>query len=215
MNLIDVMRETPMNRERYYGERNSRFFFKGVDLSFLTKDSKILEIGCGSGKIVEGFSKKYNGKPYGIDIVGNPKSPINLTCANGESLPFKDNTFDLVFSYMANRYIGDKLKGIEECHRVVKPEGLVLIDFMQGDDIQIHKLVQSPNIYEVISSTVHQEQLTLEEIYLPGSIEDFEAECLRLKIKKIRDLEFPFVFSGASYDKLCNLTRTEYRKSFI
>ena len=43
--------------------------------------------------------------------------------ANGERLPFPDNTFDLVYAHGVVQYTADPRLLVEECRRVLKPGG--------------------------------------------------------------------------------------------
>ena len=71
----------------------------------LPKRPKILDIGCGKGYLLYDFLKVIpEAEVYGIDIseyaIANSKAEIrsHLTVGNATSLPWEDNTFDLVIS---------------------------------------------------------------------------------------------------------------------
>ena len=99
---------------------------------------KVLEIGVGVGTDILQYAKNKS-KVYGIDLTRNAVGTTrlnlkryglnaeNLQVADAENLPFKDNTFDLVFSFGVLHHTPNTLKGINEIHRVLKPEGKAIV----------------------------------------------------------------------------------------
>lgn len=112
---------------------------KAVQNSFITKDSKVLDIGCNTGFCTFEIAHLTKSKVTGIDISPDmiaaakrykAKDPLGaLTAfkvADGMSIPFKEATFDIAFSGGSTAFIDDKKKAIEEYARVVKPWGFVV-----------------------------------------------------------------------------------------
>jgi SAM-dependent methyltransferase len=91
----------------------------------------VLEVGCGAGIDLARFAKG-GAQVTGVDLA---PSAIDLARANfeqqglegqfdvadGERLPFPDNSFDLVFAHGVVQYTADPQRLVEECHRVLKP----------------------------------------------------------------------------------------------
>lgn len=102
------------------------------------KGKNILDLGCGEGvwlrKFLE-FTSPEN--VYGSDIdqesidiaiVNTPElKNSNLVVSKGESLPFKENYFDIVFQNEVLEHVTDDKKVINECLRILKPEGKLII----------------------------------------------------------------------------------------
>ena len=94
---------------------------------------RVLEVGCGAGVDLARFAKGGAGV-VGVDL---SSSAIDLARANfeqqgltgdfrvadGEALPFEDNSFDLVFAHGVVQYTADPKRLVEECRRVLKPGG--------------------------------------------------------------------------------------------
>lgn len=121
------------------------FFAHGACLKFLQpyiKDNfNILDIACGTGIFLKKISKKNNStKLFGIDnskkmiSVAN-KIPSNITfkVADAESLPFDDNSFDLITVIDAFYYFQNKEKVLKECFRILKPNCQLFIFYPAAD----------------------------------------------------------------------------------
>jgi SAM-dependent methyltransferase len=90
-------------------------------------------VGCGAGVDLARFAKG------GADVVGVDlaSSAIDLAranfeqqgltgefhVANGETLPFADDSFDFVFAHGVVQYTADPQRLVDECRRVLKPGG--------------------------------------------------------------------------------------------
>lgn len=93
------------------------------------KSGKVLDLACGTG----GFAPVWRGLGYeysGVDIDNEaPEKQIARCNIGSETLPFADNSFELIFFKMGIEHltldeIGHCLKEIK---RVLKPNGAVLI----------------------------------------------------------------------------------------
>jgi SAM-dependent methyltransferase len=96
----------------------------------------VLEVGCGAGVDLARFARG-GALVTGVDLAG---SAIHLAEANfaqqglhgdlrvadGEHLPFADNTFDVVYAHGVVQYTADPRRLVEECRRVLKPGGLAV-----------------------------------------------------------------------------------------
>ena len=97
---------------------------------------RVLEVGCGAGTDLIRFAR--NGAiATGIDLatssialaaqnVGIEQLRANLLVADGETLPFRDRSFDLVYAHGVMQYTSDDKALVGECRRVLKPGGLAV-----------------------------------------------------------------------------------------
>ncbi|MDP3990737.1 MAG: class I SAM-dependent methyltransferase [Candidatus Nealsonbacteria bacterium] len=101
------------------------------------KHEKILDIGCGDGAWYNELRK--NGiKVTGLDISSYDLNKLkerakalnlkpDVVKADAQKIPFKQNTFDKVYSICTFEHIKDDKKVFEEVARVLKPKGLLVI----------------------------------------------------------------------------------------
>ena len=95
---------------------------------------KVLEVGCGPGIGLGYLAKKAKrviGSDYDANIVKIAQNyytdRVDILQSDAQYLPFKDNTFDVVILFEAIYYLPYPEKFLDECKRILKKEGLVLI----------------------------------------------------------------------------------------
>jgi ubiquinone/menaquinone biosynthesis C-methylase UbiE len=96
----------------------------------------VLEVGCGAGTDLVRFAR--NGAiPTGVDVAASAIKlatdnfalegrKAELLVADGESLPFPDKSFDLVYAHGVVQYTSDAHALVRECRRVLKPGGTAI-----------------------------------------------------------------------------------------
>ena len=103
----------------------------------LSKESKILDIGCAKGFMLYDFTKMIPGiSVKGIDIseyaIQHAKEEVKdkLEVADARSLPFEDNSFDLVISIttLHNLNKDDMKIALKEIMRVSKKDAFITLD---------------------------------------------------------------------------------------
>lgn len=102
------------------------------EIGLLKEDIKILEVGCGAGRLTNYLTHKgFN--IIGFDISrslieeGDIRYPDAVKfLASGDSMPFSNSTFDVVLSFDVLEHIPDVNKHMLEVRRVLKKGGLYL-----------------------------------------------------------------------------------------
>jgi len=93
----------------------------------INSDISILELGAGTGYQLSKIQKRYN-NVIGIDIDTSSYSDLygNVITYNGKVLPFKDESFDVIFSSHVMEHISDLGNYNKEISRVLKDNGRVI-----------------------------------------------------------------------------------------
>lgn len=90
---------------------------------FLGKEKTILDVGCGTGNIAALLAKQFALEVQGIDIKTPAQSIIPFRLFNGKTIPFQDNSFDLVMLIDVLHHIKgrpNRQQLLKECLRVAK-----------------------------------------------------------------------------------------------
>ena len=104
-------------------------------------DAVILDIGCGGGKAVQELAMSApNGKVYGVDYSEDmvqlskrvnkvliKKGLVDIQHGTVSSLPFAENTFDLVTAFEAYYFWPNLIDDLKEIKRILKQNGTFLM----------------------------------------------------------------------------------------
>lgn len=96
----------------------------------------IIDVGCGIGGSTLYLTKKFGATAAGITLspvqaasaheraeASGLRGRIRFHVADALHMPFEDNTFDLVWSLESGEHMPDKERFLQECYRVLEPEG--------------------------------------------------------------------------------------------
>tara|TARA_Y100000591_G_scaffold242646_1_gene213423 strand:+ start:3348 stop:4130 length:783 start_codon:yes stop_codon:yes gene_type:complete len=123
--------------------KNTNVYPLKYALKYLSKKKcKILEAGCGAGRILRYFHNK-NYDIVGIDYIKSAieklrtlDSSLNITFGDITDLKFDDNTFDHILAFGLYHGLAENLdKAINETYRVLKKDGILCASF-RADNIQ-------------------------------------------------------------------------------
>jgi demethylmenaquinone methyltransferase/2-methoxy-6-polyprenyl-1,4-benzoquinol methylase/phosphoethanolamine N-methyltransferase len=130
-----------------------------VDYAQVRLGESVLDIGCGTGAVIIPAKMKAGNKGIAVGIDPDPdmisiarqkatKAGLEIDFRIGviESLPFADNTFDVVTSSLMMHHLSDKLriKGLAEIWRTLKPGGRIMIaDMMRPSGSHFKKFFTS------------------------------------------------------------------------
>lgn len=127
----------------------------------LDKNSKVLDVGCGTGLTSAYISKTFSSKVIGLDnhpvMIQKAKerikrSLLNVEIINGnaEHLPFSDCTFDFVIVESVTIFTSSIKKSIQEFERVLKPNGVLIdLEMTCEQDLLDGEKEEIKNAYEI------------------------------------------------------------------
>ncbi|MGD2157504.1 MAG: methyltransferase domain-containing protein [Anaerolineales bacterium] len=96
--------------------------------------SKILDVGCGTGALLDEFNIHPVSRIYAIDIKrdflvfakSNNPNRGNFTQADAHFLPYRNQAFDITFCHFLLMWVTNPVQVINEMVRVTRPGGAVL-----------------------------------------------------------------------------------------
>lgn len=132
----------------------------------------VLDVGCGGGKTVDKLCQRVgSGKVYGIDYSelcvkkARKLNYRNILCRKADirqagvsTLPFEDESFDVVTAVETYYFWPDKANDLAEIFRVVKCGGKVLLVF------EMVKTAEAPNRWKATEDRLNIKAVSADEI---------------------------------------------------
>jgi SAM-dependent methyltransferase len=131
----------PVGSRGFFGDLDQYHFEKLHHLLRLVnfdgyRGQSVLEVGCGAGTDLVRFARG-GARVTGVDLAASAIElaqanftqqglDADLRVANGEALPFPDESFDLVYAHGVVQYTADPQRLVDECRRVLKPGGTAI-----------------------------------------------------------------------------------------
>ena len=186
----EIDADEPMINDDYYPLKYSNMIISD-------KNEKILEAGCGAGRILRHYhNKKYN--IVGIDFIleaveklkGVDKS-LNVQYGDILNLKFEDKYFDKILAFgLYHNFQTDKLKrSIDETYRVLKKGGKVCASF-RADNIQEFIVDKIKGMNQSNKKEFHKLNLKKNEF-----MDLFEKNGFKvLKVFSVQNMPFLYMF---------------------
>jgi ubiquinone/menaquinone biosynthesis C-methylase UbiE len=135
-----LLKKTIQDYNLISGDFSSSRRFLWPELKFLenyiSEKDKVLDLGCGSGRLFELFKGKnigYTGADASEELLKEAKKKYpdaKFVETDAMSLPFPDNYFDKIFSIALFHHIPSRemrISFLKEARRVLKPKGLIIL----------------------------------------------------------------------------------------
>jgi len=112
-------------------------------LACLHEGSFVLDLGCGTGIYTVGIGLKTSASMCGLDPASamlararDKSKLIPWINAIGERIPIRSSVFNCIFSSQVWHHISDKQKTADECFRVLKPGGTLVIRTISHEQLR-------------------------------------------------------------------------------
>jgi SAM-dependent methyltransferase len=208
-----------------YNKRYTANYLVNIELELKNSISannykNILEAGCGTGRWINSLDlKKLNvfGIDYSFDMLKISKQEnhdLKIINANAVKIPFKNNSFDLIFCVNAIHHFPDKKRYIEESKRTLSNKGVIAVfgvDPYLDKDWYVYKYFDSVYENDLKRFPSNNQLISLLEQNGFADIEIKKTEEISGKRIGIEVLDDPFLKKN-SCSQLANLTDEEYQK---
>jgi ubiquinone/menaquinone biosynthesis C-methylase UbiE len=120
---------------QYYEEQNAKIS-KAMENLTLNKDSKLLDVGCGTGLLFEHVAEKTRftiGTDSSRGLLkeakkkARPHENVALILADADNMPFANNTFDTVFAITLLQNMPHVVATLDEIKRVSRSEATIVV----------------------------------------------------------------------------------------
>ena len=111
---------------------------------------KVLDAGCGTGAMLNRIDETVQ-SGYGIDLSGGmlkfaKKRNSSVVRGNLSELPFKEKSFDIVYSFKVLAHVPRIRQAIDEMARVVNKNGYLILEFYNPYSIRyLVKILKKPS----------------------------------------------------------------------
>ncbi len=164
--------------------------------SYLVSNFRILDVGCAMGGFLDYLYKKGLNNLSGIDLAknfvnhANQKGKYNIKIGSAESIPFDDNSFDVLVINQVIEHLVEPQKAFREARRVLVDGGILYVgvpdalrygetcsfDFywfiirehLQHFDIEHLKLLAQMEGFELLGFSESENLILSEELALPN-----------------------------------------------
>ncbi len=92
-----------------------------------------LEIGVGTGRFAQALGIGEGIDPSSAILSYASSRGIRTQLGYGENLPYSENSFDGVLMVVTICFLADPVKAFEECRRVLKEEGRLIVGLVPAD----------------------------------------------------------------------------------
>lgn len=109
---------------------------EAIEMLRISQRDVVLDVGCGTGYATEALLERSN-SVHGLDqsvhqleqawMKLGKHDPVSFYIGDAEQLPFRDATFDVVWSSGSIEYWPNPIATLAECRRVANPGGQVLV----------------------------------------------------------------------------------------
>ncbi|NFL95192.1 methyltransferase domain-containing protein [Clostridium botulinum] len=155
------------NCQNYNKKINNENISELSNLDLKQPNIKILELGCGDASL---WNKNFNHIPSNWDItltdfsegmlkdakknLREKRSRFNFKIVNAESIPFEEESFDVVIANHMLYHVPNINKALKEINRVLKSEGILFASTVGKNHMkEIREIISTFDIYNLTSES--------------------------------------------------------------
>ncbi len=138
--MTDYVDVTELSGDEVSQEQVERLCHRYYWAGDFCRGKDVLEVGCGAGQglgYIAGLARSVIGGDYSDEVIDIARryygDRIALRRFDAQDMPFDDDSFDVVILFEAIYYLPSAGRFVEECKRVLRPGGKVLISSANKD----------------------------------------------------------------------------------
>ncbi len=169
--------------------------------NYFPKKTTILDLGCGTAEF--GLEKN-NWDIIGVDIsygmcaIASAKKVLIIN-ADAMALPFKNDSFECVFSSLALQWVENPEVVIKEILRVLKPDGTAIITtFSHGTLNELEEAFTAVDSEKHISKFIEPSKLSLRVVHIGGLLLEVNEQIYKQSYDNVMSLMRSIKNIGAS-----------------
>ena len=158
----------------WFSEKSKHWILKEIKKNYLNlnKNTKLLDMGCGSGKFLNFIKNELKIDCYGIDVakerIINCKEKyknINFSIGSTEKTSYENNFFDIIISTQTIEHLDNKKlhNSFLEFNRILKPNGILLITTRYNEDLS-KGVKLCPDCHAVFKHSQHMQSFSIERL---------------------------------------------------
>jgi len=203
--------------EQSYNNKGSRLiyysqFYRLIEKMKAADGARILEVGCGGGHFIKLAYDKFKSKNalcVGLDISvnltrveRNNNKRLFWVVADGEILPFGDDTFDIIIFNGSLHHMPDFTRAFTEAFRVIRKNGQILL--------------QEP-ASTLFSRTVHHllDPLVFKKVKYESPVDEFCKDSFRPQLLRKTITDAGYTFEESWHDFLAYPLTGCYANSYF
>ncbi|MFA5842587.1 MAG: class I SAM-dependent methyltransferase [Candidatus Gracilibacteria bacterium] len=174
MSSTDKVGDRPGSTNSFTCKRHALLY--DLVAPYIHKDSRALDVGCAMGGFLDYLHQKGLTKLYGVDIIedyvsyAKKKGIYTVKLGSAESIPFDENSLDLVVVDQVVEHLVDPIQVFKEAKRVLAEDGLLCIGV--PDASRYDKLYFFDFFWFLMRE--HIQHFDLEHLKLLAGLEGFE-----------------------------------------
>ena len=170
---------------------------KGPLAKWITRNGKVLDVGGGTGVFGKVFMPRIveseNYHVLDVSLVMLKYSRYSRVCGVAEFLPFRESSFDFLVMSEVLEHVSDKVAALKECHRLLKPSGLLLLSTPRTGWRQTFK--RSPFIVFIVLDRLLRQFRSNRNVQAPLGVRDEPSDEAWLR-DKLQQIGFTVVFQA-------------------
>ncbi len=174
LSSTDTIGDRPGSNNPFTYQRHTQLY--NLISSYVNNDSKVLDVGCAMGGFLDFLHAKGLDSLHGVDVIedyvnyAKKKGDYNIKLGSAESIPFEDNSFDLLVLDQVLEHLVEPVKAFREAKRVLVDGGLFCIGV---PDASRYDKIYFFDFYWFLMRE-HLQHFDVEHLKLLAEIEGFE-----------------------------------------